>query len=314
MFSEKKPVVELGKYKAVKDESSHGPSSVFTIEDDDVEAPVSPVDPAVEASDRAHQPMDLSQSVSLGALINTLTFTWLQDLLTLGNQKPLTLEDLYPLPKADQSSEIYAVFQQAWQEQLRNSMSPSLAWSFASSYGRPFLAAGLLKLVHDSCLFLGPLLLNSIISFLSHPEQPLVYGLYCVAGLFVANLLMSLCLRQYFFTCYRVGMNLRSAVVTSVYHKSLVLSTSVLSRKTTGEVSNLMSVDSSRLQELTPYLHALWYSFFQITLALLFLYRQLGLACLAGMAVIIISIPVTSKISAYMKTLQKALSKIRDER
>lgn len=32
------------------------------------------------------------------------------------------------------------------------------------------------------------------------------------------------------------------------------------------------------------------------------------------MAVIIIAIPVTSKISGYMKTLQKALSKIRDER
>ncbi|RYY82205.1 hypothetical protein EON63_13770 [archaeon] len=282
MFSkvEKKKEVELGKYTAVHDESSHG--KLFTIEDDDVEASISPAEPALDPVTLSHQPVDLSRSLTLSSLWSTLTFTWLQDLLTLGNRKPLTLEDLYPLPQKDQSAEIYTGFKQAWQEQLRQSASPSLAWSFASSYGRPFLAAGLLKLVHDSCLFLGPLLLNSIISFLSHPEQPLSAGLFCVGGLFFSNLLMSLCLRQYFFTCYRVGMNLRSAVVTSIYHKSLVLNTSVLSRKTTGEISNLMSVDSSRLQELTPYLHALWYSFFQIILALVFLYRQLGLACLAG--------------------------------
>jgi ATP-binding cassette subfamily C (CFTR/MRP) protein 1 len=65
--------------------------------------------------------------------------------------------------------------------------------------------------------------------------------------------------------CYRVGMRLRSAVVTSVYSKALVLNAGVLSRRATGEITNLMAIDSTRLQELTPYLHAIWYSFFQVT-------------------------------------------------
>jgi len=101
--------------------------------------------------------------------------------------------------------------------------------------------------------------------------------MFYVLGLFLANFTMSLCLRQYFWWCYRVGMNLRAAVVTSVYNKSLVISPATMSRKTTGEITNLMSVDSSRLQDLTPYLHALWYSFFQIILALYFLWGQLGM-------------------------------------
>jgi hypothetical protein len=49
-------------------------------------------------------------------------------------------------------------------------------------------------------------------------------------------------------SCYRVGMNLRSSVVTSIYNKALAISVASLSRKTIGEISNLMSVDSSRLQ------------------------------------------------------------------
>lgn len=43
-------------------------------------------------------------------------------------------------------------------------------------------------------------------------------------------------------------MNLKSSVVTSIYNKALAISVASLSRKTLGEITNLMSVDSSRLQ------------------------------------------------------------------
>lgn len=43
-----------------------------------------------------------------------------------------------------------------------------------------------------------------------------------------------------------------------------------------------MSVDSSRLQDLTPYLHAVWYSFYQIAIAIYMLYVQLGVSCFSG--------------------------------
>lgn len=109
-------------------------------------------------------------------------------------------------------------------------------------------------------------------------------------------------------------MNLRSAVITSVYAKSLIISPMTLARKTAGEITNLMSVDSTRLQELTPYLHAIWYSFFQILLAMYFLWMQMGISCLAGLCIIILAIPLTGRVSMYMKTLQRSLSSIRDTR
>jgi hypothetical protein len=77
-------------------------------------------------------------------------------------------------------------------------------------------------------------------------------------------------------------MNLRSAVITSVYNKALAISAATMGRKTVGEITNLMSVDSSRLQDLTPYLHAIWYSFFQIAIAMTLLWQEMGVASLAG--------------------------------
>ena len=36
------------------------------------------------------------------------------------------------------------------------------------------------------------------------------------------------------------------------------------------------------VQELTPYLHAVWYSLFQVAVALYFLFNQVGISCFAG--------------------------------
>ena len=42
------------------------------------------------------------------------------------------------------------------------------------------------------------------------------------------------------------------------------------------QITNLMSVDAQRLQDLTPYLHAMWYSVLQIGISIVFLWMELG--------------------------------------
>jgi ABC-type multidrug transport system fused ATPase/permease subunit len=249
-----------------------------------------------------------------------------------GNGRALEQEDLYDLSKEDSSAGVYALFSSHWKKQLvkrkkqkselahesdksaRREPKPSLSIALLRAFGGPFAGAGLLKLVHDSLIFVGPLSLNKLILILGDPEKPVSLGLFYVAAIFLSNFCMSLCLRQYFWWCYRVGMRLRSAVTTSVYSKALSLSTAAMSKRTTGEISNLMSVDASRLQELAPYLHAVWYSVYQIAISLYFLWQQMGVASLAGIAVILLLIPMTGKISTVLKRLQSQMAKVRDER
>jgi ATP-binding cassette subfamily C (CFTR/MRP) protein 1 len=71
-------------------------------------------------------------------------------------------------------------------------------------------------------------------------------------------------------------------VVVAVYNKALVLHSAERQTRTLGEITNLMSIDAQRMQDLTTYLHAVWYSFVQIGLALFFLFHQLGASCLGG--------------------------------
>lgn len=81
-----------------------------------------------------------------------------------------------------------------------------------------------------------------------------------------------------------------------------------------GQITNLVSVDAQRLQELPNYLHALWYSPIQIGLALFFLWRQLGPASLGGVAVILCTIPLTKTVAQCMGQRQRVLMQAKDAR
>jgi len=80
-------------------------------------------------------------------------------------------------------------------------------------------------------------------------------------------------------------------------------------RKTTtvGEIVNLMSVDAQRLQDATGYLWMTWSAPLQISLAVYMLWTLMGASVLAGLAVMILVIPINAVIAAMSRKLQVSL-------
>ncbi|ETN05307.1 hypothetical protein PPTG_23495 [Phytophthora nicotianae INRA-310] len=247
--------------------------------------------------------------------ISSALFSWVTPLMELGNQRPLEHDDLYLLDPANRAHEVSTEFQEAWRKQCNKpSGKPSLSWALASCFGGQIAKAGLLKLVHDSLQFVGPMLIKEIIAYLQNPDAPLSEGLIYAGIVFVSGVMQSFLLRNYFFHCFESGMRVRSAVCTAVYTKSLVLSAAARQKKTTGEITNLMSIDAQRLQELSTYINSVWFSIFQIVVACYLLWKQIGPATFAGVAVIILMLPVTAGISKLMRRLQLKLMEVKDER
>jgi hypothetical protein len=223
-----------------------------------------------------------------------LTFGWMEPLMRLGNaKKKLDPDDIthIPLPQDCQTEYISAAFEESWKEELKRVKSnsnksnsrkgsldqqPSVMRALFRAFGADYLIGGfILKFIHDSCIFVGPQVLNAMIIFLGTPDAPLSRGLWLTLAVTLSQVCMSFCLRHYFFKCYKFGLMIRTAVVVAVYQKALVLSAGERHARSLGEITNLISIDAQRLQELTTYLHAIWYSFFQIGLALFFLWQQL---------------------------------------
>lgn len=201
--------------------------------------------------------------------LSKIFFSWLTPLLELGNRRPLQASDLFQLDPENRAASVRSIFEHSWIAEVGlKKDSPSIVWCLFRSFGKPFYMAGVLKLVHDSLIFVAPMVIQGVIKFLNDPEAPLSQGLVFAGIIFISGVVQSFCIRQYFYYCYLTGMKFRSAIVTAVYQKSLRLSSAARQHTSTGEITNLMSVDAQRLQDLTPYLHGIWYGFFQVCFGL----------------------------------------------
>jgi hypothetical protein len=179
-----------------------------------------------------------------------LVFAWFSPLLLQGMRKgKLDPEDMdmIPFPEDCHTDNVVAAFDAHWAQESKKK-SPSLFRSLFVAFGKDFIRAGFLKLIHDCSLFVGPLVLNAFIYYLRDANAPVSQGLFLTAAVALSQLVMSFCLRHYFFKCYLTGLRIRTAVVVAVYKKTLVLASGERQVRTAGEITNLISIDAQRLQ------------------------------------------------------------------
>jgi len=86
--------------------------------------------------------------------------------------------------------------------------------------------------------------------------------------------------------------------------QSLKLSNTARKKSTLGEIVNLMSVDAQRFMELTTYINMIWSAPFQMCVCLYLLWMVLGPSILAGVAVMVLMLPINALIAKKMRTLQ----------
>ncbi|XP_071542397.1 multidrug resistance-associated protein 1-like isoform X3 [Panulirus ornatus] len=279
------------------------------------------------------------------SFLSRITFSWFDGLVWKGYRNPLQEKDLWELPYENASRTVVASWDKNWKKTTAKayrkgeshtmatytnnathleisgtagnkehylSILPTMVRLFAPS----FLFGALLKLAHDILQFISPQILSAIINFSENEEEnePTWHGyLYAVLMLVFAQV-QSFLLGQYFMKMMLVGLQIRSGVISAVYRKALKISSSARKESTVGEIVNLMSVDAQRFMDLTTYVNMIWSAPLQIVLALYFLWDLLGPSVLAGLAVLIVLIPVNGAIANKTKELQIKQMKNKDQR
>ncbi|NWW22240.1 MRP1 protein, partial [Falcunculus frontatus] len=109
------------------------------------------------------------------------------------------------------------------------------------------------------------------------------------------------------------AVKIKTAVVGLIYKKALTLANSSRQQYTTGQIVNLMSADAQQLLELTMHMNLLWSAPFQIVMAVVFLWKELGPSVLAGVALLLLVIPINALIAAKVRRLKKSQMKYSDQ-
>ena len=88
------------------------------------------------------------------------------------------------------------------------------------------------------------------------------------------------------------------------YFQALTISNQARKNTTVGEIVNLMSVDTDRIQNVIGYLWIVWSCPLQISVALYLLYQQLGVAVFAGLGALVLLLPINYIVARIQQGLE----------
>ncbi|XP_031208632.1 canalicular multispecific organic anion transporter 2 [Mastomys coucha] len=269
-----------------------------------------------------------------------LSFWWFTKLAILGYRRPLEERDLWSLPEEDCSHKVVQRLLEAWQRQQNQasgpqttsaepkipgedevllrarpkSKQPSFLRALVRTFTSSLLMGACFKLIQDLLSFINPQLLSILIRFISDPTAPTWWGFLLAGLMFVSSTMQTLILHQYYHCIFVMALRIRTAIIGVIYRKALVITNSVKRESTVGEMVNLMSVDAQRFMDVSPFINLLWSAPLQVILAINFLWQILGPSVLAGVAVIVLLIPLNGAVSMKMKTYQVQQMKFKDSR
>ncbi|KAF8354986.1 mrp-1 [Pristionchus pacificus] len=262
------------------------------------------------------------------SFLNQITFHWFTDLASLGNRKALEMEDLYDLNERDKARTLIPDFDKNFlpgvrgylrrkassKSLLSDKFHPSVLIPILRTHKWMFISGAAYKFIFDLLQFAAPMLLNSLISFIQDEHQPMYVGVTIAMMMFLVAAFQSMILHQYFHNMFRVGMNIRTVLTNAVYRKALNLSNTARKNRSTGEIVNLMANDVQRLQDITTFIMLFWSAPLQVTLSIYFLWRLLGWPIIAGLLILIATLPFNAWISLIMRRQQVQQMKFKDER
>ena len=282
---------------------------------------------------------------------SVITFSWFDSLAWTGYKRAILEADLWDLNPRDQSANVAPRFGQNWApllkaanlqgraEKKENSTvfnnesgkvsiqtgkkspreSLSIFVPLIKSFGWTFLGGSIIKACHDVMVFISPMILQRIIAF-SEPvcegceASPIWQGVLYSVTLMLVSMVQTVLLSTYFYKMYLVAMWTKTALISAIYRKSLVVTAESKKGSTSGEIVNLMSVDAQKISDTLPYLNMLWSSPLQIVVAIYLLYQILGPSVLAGLGTMIVLIPINGFSAAITRKLQMKMMKQKDVR
>lgn len=110
------------------------------------------------------------------------------------------------------------------------------------------------------------------------------------------------------------GVVMRAAVINVLYEHSLKLTPRGRAGLTSGEVTNLIAVDTQKLYEVAQEGHLIWALPLSITLVTVFLILILGPITLIGIAVLILFVPLVERVTSRMLKIRQRRAKMTDQR
>ncbi|KAL7730044.1 hypothetical protein ACLKA6_009331 [Drosophila palustris] len=251
--------------------------------------------------------------------ISELMLCFAFPVLLKGRKKTLEQPDLYRPLKEHKSDTLGDRLCAAWDEEVAQRSAqqklPRLGRVVLRVFGWNLFWTGLLLGVREFLTkFTQPICLYGIMSYFSNEDpDPLKAQLYA-AGLITFALLTVISGHPYLLGQMHLGMKMRVSLCSLMYRKSLRLSRTALSDTSVGQVVNLLSNDVGRFDGILLIVHFVWLAPLELVVVTYFMYEKIGLACLFGVALMLLFLPLQAYLAKKTSVLRLQTAMRTDER
>uniref|UniRef100_A0A8B9YP66 Multidrug resistance-associated protein 4 n=1 Tax=Bos mutus grunniens TaxID=30521 RepID=A0A8B9YP66_BOSMU len=245
---------------------------------------------------------------------------WINPFFLFGHKRRLKENEIHSVLPKDCSQHLGEELQGYWKQEVdraeENGEKPSLKKAIIKCYWKSCLLSSIFIFFEECTMVLLPLLLGKMISYFENPKgsNALHDAYICAAVLSACVLLWAILHHLNFNHLQRVGMRLRVATSHMIYHRAFHLSNLALRKTTTGQIVNLLSNDVKRFDQVTTFLHYLWVGPLQAIAVTALLYMEIGISCLAGMAILIILLVLQSCFGKLFSSLRSKTTALTDDR
>ncbi|GBM74838.1 Multidrug resistance-associated protein 1 [Araneus ventricosus] len=265
-------------------------------------------------------------------LLSRLFFSWMNRIIWHGYRNVFEVDKLDVLTPKMRTAYVHQKLQNQWvkeenraKEMLEEDKTgvtgkkkccqrgPSLLLAIIKALWPYLLAAAVMEFIYSFIVLLPPILLDYLITYIGNNE-PTWHGYVYAFALFLAACFSTLLFvhnQNFLITASIVP---RTGVDAAFYRKVLRLSSSSRSRFTVGEICNMVAVDCQWIFELIWSLNSLWSCPMRIILVIALLWQYLGIACLAGVFVMVLIMPISAKLASTSHKLQKRQMGWKDSR
>ncbi|KAI3953363.1 hypothetical protein MKX01_042341 [Papaver californicum] len=256
---------------------------------------------------------EMNTPFATAGLLSRMSFWWLNPLMKKA-KKNMKLEDddIPMLRKDDRAETCYLLFMDQFKKQ--NQTKPSILRAIALCYWKEILISGFFALLKVLTLSSGPLFVGALIKVAVGKETFKHEGFVLVIALFLIKLLESLSMRQWYFQSGLMGVRLKSLLSAAIYRKQLRLSNAAKAKHSAGEIINYVTADAYRVGEFSYLLHQTWTTVLQTCLGLLILVYAVGIATLAALIVILLTVLCNGPLAKLQLRFQTKLAVAQDRR
>ena len=166
----------------------------------------------------------------------------------------------------------------------------------------------------STCNFMIFQILKLLINHVDNENEEAWKGYLYAAALFLVSVLNTILFNHNTAILLETSIRIKSALISAICRKSLKLSSSARQSFTSGEITNLVSVDCQRIADGMEYIGMLYGGPWQVIIGIILIYRELGTAALIGSLGMLILIPLNLIGGKIVEKLESRQLRAKDSR